>query len=409
MSYEQTLKQIYSLKGSEHKGHFNLSLKNIKLLLKKLNNPQNSLKVIHIAGTNGKGSVCAMLSSILKEANYKVGMYTSPHLKDFRERFLINNKKISEEDIVKYYKKIKPLITSQTFFEVITAMAFLYFRDKKVDYLIAEVGLGGRLDATNTIEPIISVITNIGLEHQEYLGETIEKIAFEKAGIIKNKIPVITGTKGAALKVIKKIAKKNNSKIYHNGKSTNIPLKLNGDFQLENASIAIETIKALNKHYNLKIKTDTIKKGLLKTIWHGRLEYIGVSKRNPMCQKSSISKHIEKNILVDCAHNLDAVKALKKELNKIKKGYEKLYLIIGILKDKDHKSILKELAPLANQTILVKPSIPRALEPRILAKDLKNYIIIEDAKKALKYAKRIAKDNDLILVTGSIYVVGEVL
>ena len=409
MNYDQTISQIYKLTGSEHKGHFNLSLKNIKLLLKKLNNPEKELKVIHIAGTNGKGSVCAMLSSILKEANYRVGMYTSPHLKDFRERFLINNKKISKKDIVKYYKKIKPHITSQTFFEVITAMAFLYFKEKKVDYLIAEVGLGGRLDATNVIIPLISVITNIGLEHQEYLGETIEEIAFEKAGIIKNKIFVITGAKGSALKVIKKIAKKNNSKLYTNKKPIKgFTLKLKGEFQLENASIAIETIKALNKHYNLKIKTQHIKTGLLNTIWHGRLEYIGVSKRNPMYKKSPISKHIEKNILVDCAHNLDAVKALKKELKKIK-NFKKLYLITGMLKDKDYTNILKELTPLTKQIILVKPSIPRALDPKILAKHVKNCIIIQNPKKALKYAKKTANKDDLILITGSIYVVGEVI
>jgi len=393
MNYNQTLNYIYNLKGSEHKGDFNLSLENMRILLKKLNNPEKSLKVIHVAGTNGKGSVCAMLSSILKEAGYKVGMYTSPHLKDFRERFLINNKKISKEDLVKYFKKVKPSITSQTFFEVITAIAFLYFKDKKIDFLVCEVGLGGRLDATNLVNPIISVITNIGLEHQQYLGEKIEEIAYEKAGIIKNRIPVVTGARGVALKVIKKIAKEKNSKIYLDGKPVKgFPLKLKGDFQLENASVAVETINRLNQYYNLKINKKIIKNGLLKTIWHGRLEFIS------------------KNILVDCAHNIDAIKALKKELKKIKKGYKKLYLIIGFLKDKDHKSMLKELIPLADRTILVKPKIPRALEPKILEKCVKkDYIIIKDTKKALKYAKNIVKKDDLILVTGSIYVVGEVI
>ena len=390
MNYNQTINQIYSLTGSEHKGHFNLSLKNIKLLLKKLGNPEKQLKVIHVAGTNGKGSVCAMLSSILKESGYKTGMYISPHLKDFKERFLINNKKISEKDIVKYFQKVKPFITSQTFFEVITAMAFLYFKEKNIDFLVCEVGLGGRLDATNVITPLISIITNIGLEHQEYLGETIEEIAYEKAGIIKNKIPVITGTYGSALKVIKKTAQKKNAKLYPDGKPIKgFSLKLKGEFQLKNASIAIESIKALNRYHNLKISKKAIKNGLLKTTWHGRLEFLS------------------KNILVDCAHNLDAIKALKKELIKIK--HKKLYLIIGILKDKDYKSMLKELTPLADEVILVKPKIPRALDPDILAKHVKHSIIIQDTKKALKYAKNIAKKDDLILVTGSIYVVGEVV
>jgi len=410
MNYQQTLNYIYNLKGSEHKGNFNLSLNNIKSLLKKLNNPEKSLKIIHVAGTNGKGSVCAMLSSILKEAGYKVGMYTSPHLKDFRERFLINNKRISKTELVKYFKKVKPLITNQTFFEVITAMAFLYFKDKKVDYLILEVGMGGRLDATNVTTPLVSVITNIGLEHKEYLGETIEEIAYEKAGIIKKNTPIITGAKGAALKVIKKIAKKNNSKLYINRNPIKeFPLKLKGDFQLENASITLETIRVLNQYYNLKINKKSIKNGLLNTIWHGRLEYIESSKGTSMSQKSSISKDIEKNILVDCAHNLDAIKALKKELNKIKKNYKNIYLIIGMLKDKDHKNILKELTPLADKIILVKPKISRALDPKILAKYIKKPIIIKDTKKALKYTKKTAKKDDLILITGSIYVVGEII
>lgn len=392
MDYQQILDYIYSLKGSEHKGNFNLTLKNIKILLKKLGNPEKSLKVIHVAGTNGKGSVCAMLSSILKEAGYKAGMYTSPHLKDFRERFLINDKKISKEDFVKYFKKVKPFITTQTFFEVITTMAFLYFKTKKVDFLVCEVGLGGRLDATNVVRPIISVITNIGLEHQEYLGKTIERIAYEKAGIIKNKIPLVTGAKGPALNVIKKIAKKKNTKVYQDGKPIKgFPLKLKGDFQLVNASLAIEAIKVLNQYHNLKINKKIIKKGLLKTAWPGRLEFIS------------------KNVLVDCAHNLDAIKALKKELKGIKKDYKKLYLIIGILKDKDYKNMLKELTPLAQKVILVKARIPRALEPETLAKQIKNPIIIKNPKKALIYAKKIAKKNELIVVTGSIYVVGEVI
>ena len=393
MNYQQTLNQIYKLKGSEHKGSFNLSLENMKTLLKKLNNPEKALKVIHVAGTNGKGSVCAMLSSILKEANYKVGMYTSPHLKEFKERFLINNKKISEQDIIKYFEKVKPMITSQTFFEVITAMAFLYFKDKKVDFLVCEVGLGGRLDATNVVNPLISIITTIGLEHQQYLGETIKKIAFEKAGIIKKGRPTVTGVKGTALEVIQNIAKKNDSKLYLDGNPIKgVSLKLNGDFQLENASLALKAIEVLKEKYKLNISEPTAKKGLLKTAWHGRMEFI------------------EKNILVDCAHNIDAIKALKKELLKIRKRYKKIHLIIGILKDKDYKSMLNEIMPLIDRAILVKPDIPRAMNPKILAKQIKKYyIIIENPKKALKYARDIAKKDDLILITGSIYVVGEVI
>jgi len=391
MNYKQTLELIHNLKGSEDKGHFNLSLENIKILLKKLGNPEKSLKVIHVAGTNGKGSVCAMVASVLIEAGYKVGMYTSPHLKDFRERFIINNKQISEDDVVRYLSKVKPLIKDETFFEVVTAMAFLYFKDKKVDYLVLEVGLGGRLDATNVVKPLVSVITNIGLEHQEYLGETIEKIAYEKAGIIKNKIPVVTGASGAALEVIKKIAKENDAEMFIDGKPIKVPLRLKGEFQLINASIALETINVLNQYYNLEVSDRDIKNGFLKTVWHGRLEFIS------------------KNLLVDCAHNLDAVKVLKKDFLKIKKEYGKLYLVFGVLEDKDYKSMLDELCPLADSIVLVKPKILRAVEPKVLAKYVKNGVIIEDVRKALEYVKGIMRKEDLILVTGSIYVVGEII
>ena len=393
MDYQQVISYIYALKGSEHKGGFNLSLENMNILLKKLKNPEQSLKAIHVAGTNGKGSVCAMLSSILKEAGYKVGMYISPHLKDFRERFTINCKMISKEELIFCFEKIKPFITQQTFFEVVTAIAFLYFKEKKVDFLVCEVGMGGRLDATNVITPLVSVITNIGLEHQDYLGDTIKKIAFEKAGIIKNNKPAVTAAKGPALEVIKKIAKEKNSELFIvKAPTTEFPLRLNGDFQRINASIAFETIKVLNNYYNLKIKKESIKNGLLKTVWHGRLEFIS------------------KSILVDCAHNPPAVSALKKELLRIKKSYKKIILIFGVLKDKDHKKMLNELTPLVNYIIFVRPKIPRALDPIILAKQTKKEnIVIEDVSSALAYAKKQISKDDLILVTGSIYLVGEVI
>ncbi len=391
MNYHKAINQIYKLKGSENKGNFNLSLKNMKLLLKKLENPEKDLKVIHVAGTNGKGSVCAMLSSILMESNYKVGMYTSPHLKDFRERFLINNKKISKKDLARLFKRVEPHIASQTFFEVITAIAFLYFNEKKIDYLVCEVGLGGRLDATNVVNPMISIITNIGLEHQEYLGETIEEIAYEKAGIIKDKIPVITGAEGAALKVIKEVAEKRSSPLYVDGKPIKALLRLQGEFQLKNASVALEGIRAMNIHYNTNISHGAVKRGLLNTVWHGRMEFLA------------------ENILVDCAHNLDAIRALKREISKIMKNYRHIYLIVGILKDKDHKKILREIVPLTKRTIIVRPKIQRAQDPKLLAREIKDPIIIEDTRKALYHAKKVAGKEDLILVTGSIYVVGEVI
>ena len=211
MNYDNVIKYLYSL---ERKKGSKLGLKNIKELLRKINNPEKDLKCIHVAGTNGKGSVCAMISSVLQEAGYKVGMYTSPHLSDFRERFLINNKKISKKNIIKYFLEVKKFVDEQTFFEVITAMAFLYFKAEKVDFLVLEVGLGGRLDATNVVRPLISVITNVDIEHTDFLGKKIERIAYEKAGIIKENIPVVTGARGKSLSTIKRICKEKNSELF---------------------------------------------------------------------------------------------------------------------------------------------------------------------------------------------------
>lgn len=400
MQYKKVIKFLYSLE--RFKG-IKLGLESINSLLEKLGSPYKELKVIHVAGTNGKGSVCAMLSSILQEAGYKVGMYTSPHLVDFRERFLINNKKITKNEVIKYFDIVKKQYTNETYFEFITAMAFLYFKDKKVDFLVLEVGMGGRLDATNVVKPLTAVVTNVSLEHTNYLGETIKAIAYEKAGIIKENTPTVTGAKNEALEVIKKVCREKNSKLFltkHykkiNGyfdvnKYKNLKLNLNGDFQLENAAVAVRVIDILNKCYGLKINKDSIKDGLKKTKWPGRLEFIS------------------KNILVDCAHNPAAFLELRKEIKKLKLKFKRLILVIGILKDKDIKSIIKIIEPLTNIVIITKPKIDRASEPEDIAKYVKKeHRIVEDVKKAFSYAKKIAKKEDLVLVAGSMYVVGEI-
>jgi len=275
MNYNQILKELYSLESVK----FKQTLANMRLLLKKLNNPEKKLKCIHVAGTNGKGSVCAMISSILQEAGYKVGMYTSPHLKRFNERIRINNKLITDKDIVKYYLRVKKHVTDQTFFEMTTAMAFLYFKEKNVDFAVLETGLGGRLDTTNVITPLISIITNIGLEHTEYLGNTIEKIAQEKAGIIKENIPVVTAAEGIALATIKNASNNKNSKlIIINNKIIknykNIKLNLKGVFQIENAAIAAKTIEILKNNSKIIINKKNIINGLKNAKWPGRFQFI---------------------------------------------------------------------------------------------------------------------------------------
>ncbi len=395
MDYQKALEYLYSLESSNIK----LGLDNIRNLLEKIGNPQNELKCIHVAGTNGKGSACSMIFYILREAGYKVGIYTSPHLKKFNERIRINDKLISDKEIVDYFLQIKPHIASQSFFEITTAMAFLYFKEKKVDFVALEVGLGGRLDATNVVVPIVSIITNIGLEHTELLGKTIRKIAFEKAGIIKNNVPVVTGAKGESLEVIKKIAKERNSPFYLAKKHDEIDFKyLNGAFQQENKDIALTAIEILRKYHSVKINDNQIKNGIQKTRWKGRLEFIS------------------KNILVDCAHNPSGFEVLKKELLIIKKikSINNLIFVMGFSNDKDIEKILKIINSLASIIIFTKSTSEKAAEPksilRIFNEMNKNKKIqakiIENPKKALSYAKKIVKKNDLIVVTGSIFLVG---
>jgi len=387
MNYNQIIKYLEHLEKFGTK----FGLERVKSLLKKLGNPEKSLKVIHVAGTNGKGSVCAMISAILQGAGYKVGLYTSPHLKEINERFRINDKDISNDDFVKYFLKVKKYADKQTYFEFITAMAFLYFKEKKVDFLVLEVGMGGRLDATNVVQPLVSVITNIELEHTEFLGDTVEKIAYEKAGIIKDKVSVITSAKGKALDVIKKVAKSNNSRLII-PKKYNFPINLKGQFQKNNSNIAIETVKTLNILKITKISEKTIKKSLKKIYWPGRIQYKG-------------------NVLLDCAHNPAGIKVLVEYIKNLK--YGKLILVFAVLSDKHYKAMLKILAPLAYKIILPKPKMYRVLDPKILAKEVKNYkkyfVVIEDSGKALKHAKSIAAKNDLVLVTGSCYLVGELV
>jgi dihydrofolate synthase/folylpolyglutamate synthase len=383
MDYKEALEYLYSIQRFGTK----LGLANTTKLLEKLGNPHKELMVIHVGGTNGKGSVCAMISSILQEAGYKVGMYTSPHVKDFNERFLVNGKKISDKDVARLASIIKKNRDDQTFFEIVTAMAFKYFKEQKVDVLVLEVGLGGALDATNVIVPLVSVITNIGLEHTDYLGKNLASIAYEKSGIIKDNRPVITAAEGKALAVIKNVCKEKNSEMFLLRKPRKkYELSLKGDFQQLNAAIAVKTVDVLAKYFSISATASDIVSGLKKAYWPGRFEYF------------------EENILVDCAHNLEGVKVLVHELKKIKK---KKILVIGIMKDKNKEGMLRLLEKHFSKIILTKVGVPRASEPEELAKYLHNgYKIIKNPKEALKYAKSIAK-NELIVVAGSIYLVGE--
>ncbi len=410
---EETLKYLYSLE----KFGISLGLHKIAKLLEPFDNPQDKLKVIHIAGTNGKGSTASIIESILIEHGFKVGLYTSPHLVRFNERIRINKKEISDEEIVYYTEKLRPyeerikLKDPVTFFDFTTAMAYLYFFDKKVDYAIMEVGLGGTLDSTNIVKrPELAIITNISKEHEQYLGNNIEDIAKEKAGIIKENIKVITGEeKEKPLEVIKKIAKERNSKLFilkdcckiENNKDNfnyyginynfnDLKLNLLGIHQIKNASLAILSMEVMDA---FKLDKDKIKKALFNVKWQGRLEIL---KNKPL-------------FLIDGAHNPDGAKVLRENLKTFK--YKNLILIMSIMEDKDLEKIFSYLAPLSNILILTKASIDRASNIENLEKIAKKYAKeiykFENISDAVKFSLAKANKNDLICFTGSLYAVGD--
>jgi len=401
-----------------------LGLERIIRICSELDNPQNNYKVIHVGGTNGKGSVCKFLESILISNGYSVGVYTSPHLQNFSERIVVNGEEISEDDVVTLIKKIKPVIEkiskkddSPTYFEIVTAMTFQCFSDKKIDFAIVEVGLGGRYDATNIVEPLVTVITNVSLEHKNVLGKKIENIAFEKAGIVKNNIPVVTGAGGKALEVIEKIANEKNAPINlvsnHDWERFNCDLdgqefhfkgflkdydvrtSLIGKYQGENIGLTLAVVEILQMN-GCYISDESILDGISKTVYIGRMEIIG---RDPI-------------ILLDGAHNPKGMEKLVEALNNDFK-FENLILVIGILSDKDIKSILSMIIPLANVIVVTKSKNTRACDPIILKNMIKalgydNEVIDkEDVSSAVKYAKSIAEKNDLVCVTGSLFTVGE--
>ncbi len=416
MNYEETVDWLYSFE----KFGIKLGLERITYICEELGDPQKKYKVVHVGGTNGKGSVCRFLQSILTLNGYKVGVYTSPHLQRFSERIVIDNKEISEEDVVLLVEKIKPIIdkmsrnnNTPTFFEIVTAMAFQYFNDEKVDFAVIEVGLGGRFDATNIVHSIVSVITNVSLEHQKILGDKVEDIAFEKAGVIKNDVPVVTSADKDALNVIKKISVGKNSsltildksfwekisggvdwqefKINGSLKEYDVKTSMIGEFQGENISLAISTIETLQMN-GVYITDESIMEGIEKTTNPGRMEIIG----------------FEPIILLDGAHNIAGMNSLKKTLEN-DFVYNRLILIIGILSDKDIQEMLDIITPFADIIVVTKSNNKRACNPSKLKVRIhgKKVVLKTDIPDAIDYVKKVAKKQDLICVTGSLFTVGE--
>lgn len=402
-----------------------------------IDNPQDNLRCIHIAGTKGKGSACAFCAYILREAGYKVGLYTSPHLSDFRERIRILEHKrtsaqahkhsedfegmISEDELTDLVKRLKPAIEDYnknskygplSFFEVYTSLAFTYFKEKKVDFVVLETGLGGRLDATNVVYPYVCAITPISYEHTQKLGNTLREIAGEKAGIIKNQKSIVISApqEKEVWEVIRNKCKEVDAKLYEVNKDIfyektikgfsvlglfgeypNLEIGLLGEHQLINATLAIGVIEAL-RFFNIIVNTDSIRDGLYNTIWPGRCEIVS---KDPY-------------IILDGAQNIASCQALKKAIEENLK-YRRLILVLGISRDKDIKGICNELSNLADEVILTKANNPRATLPKDLVKYFngKPVHITNNVREANALTYRLTKEEDLALVTGSLFVVGE--
>lgn len=407
----KSFREAISYLESLEKFGIKFGLKRVRQVCAYLGNPQDKLKIVHVAGTNGKGSVCAFISSILRVARYKTGLYTSPHLVDVRERFQLNSHKISKKDLVGFLEQIRlatdNLEIKLTYFEALTILAFLYFEQEQVEVAILEVGMGGRLDATNVIKSsLATVITNVDFDHTQYLGKTLEAIAREKAGIIKPDGVVVTAvTQSRVLNIIKQVCQKNKCTLWQTGESIEIPsvkLGLRGDHQLQNAACAIGAIQSLRLR-GFSISNPAIESGLRRTVWPGRLEV----------QKLRANNGAARAVLLDGAHNPAGAVVLSKFLQSKTVKYRQVILIFGVLKDKDYCSMIKSLSKVSDKVILVRPKSMRALSPALMyaqwSKEAlkENIFTVNNTRKALTLALDLAEANDLVCVTGSLYLVGE--
>jgi dihydrofolate synthase/folylpolyglutamate synthase len=398
MRYAEAIQFLYGLQlfGA------NFGLARVQKLASLAGNPQGKLRFIHVAGTNGKGSTCAILESIYRAAGLRVGLFTSPHLVSFRERIQINRQLISEAEIVRLVAEIQPLLKQfsadnhPTMFEVVTVMALKFFTEQKCDLVIWETGLGGRLDATNIVTPLASVITNIGFDHTEWLGDTLEKIAAEKAGIIKPGVPVVTTeTNPEPLAVIEKTAlEKNAPRTKVNSEFRNQkPVGFLGDHQKQNAALALTTVEVLQKQ--IPVSEAQIKTGLQNVNWPGRLQLV---------------ERGGQKILLDGAHNVAGAETLRATLTKDFAGSRPVF-IFGALADKNWPDICRVLAPLAAKII----TVPVASKRTATAEDLANGFRSFDpklsvcAKADLTAAINASKDEPFVVITGSLYLVGEAL
>ncbi len=391
---------VYQLQGASA---YKEDLTNTVLLVNHLGNPEKKLNCIHVAGTNGKGSTSHLLASVLQEAGYKVGLYTSPHLKDFRERIKINGKEMSETFVCEFVAKNKSFFEANelSFFEMTVGLAFKYFVKEKTDITIIEVGLGGRLDATNIITPLVSVITNIDFDHMQFLGTTLKAIAGEKAGIIKEKVPVVIGEYTSETKAVF-IAKANEMKsdIYFASDviQEDYPSDLLGDYQIHNKKTALLTIRILNDKKNFTIDEATIKKGFLNVV-----KNTGLQGRWQQLQDNP-------KVICDTAHNPQGLKIVLNQLQK--ESFDTLHFVLGVVNDKDLDTILP-LFPKTAIYYFCKPDIPRGLDAVILQKEAEKHglkgKVYNSVSNAYHATLNKATENDVIYVGGSTFVVAEIL
>ncbi|HXX58293.1 MAG TPA: folylpolyglutamate synthase/dihydrofolate synthase family protein [Thermodesulfovibrionales bacterium] len=433
MNYDDAIAYLYALQ----KHGIKLGLENTARLLSLLGNPQNSFQSIHVAGTNGKGSTSAMLASMLGAARFRVGLFTSPHLISFTERIKVNGVEIREEEVVELTGEIKDVIERRrkedasqqtflpTFFEFVTAMAFLFFKRKGIEWAVVETGMGGRLDATNLLLPRVSVITKISLDHREFLGSTLKDIAAEKAGIIKRGIPVVSSMQdGVAIETVRQKALEKEAPLFLYGRDFTARLRnsdlhgisfgykgnhsfsdlfvpLCGMHQVENASVAVRAFELVEIGDSLPA---AVKRGLAGTVWPGRLELLEMGRDSA-------------DILIDGAHNPSASQALADSLRRYYRfSYGKIVLILGIMSDKDTEGIMKPLLPIASEIIFTAPGYERAAAPDKLSEEasalgFSGARIAPTMKEAIDLAKRLgsseSSERSLIVITGSFYTIGE--
>ena len=405
MNYQETLDWMYvQLPMYQRQGAaaYKKDLSNTLLLVDKIGNPEKAFKSIHIAGTNGKGSSAHMLASILQEAGFKVGLYTSPHLVDFRERIKINGKKISEEKVISFVENNKSIFEENylSFFEMTVGLAFDYFSEEGLDFAIVEVGLGGRLDSTNIINPEVSLITNIGLDHTQFLGDTLEKIAFEKGGIIKENTPVVIGEfQKETFPVFNKIAREKNSSIYLASEliKEDLPSDLIGSYQKHNIKSVLQTIKVLESK-GFIINDLSVKNGLLRVV-----ENTGLLGRWQVLSE-------DPKTICDTAHNKEGLTYTMKQL--LFESYKQLHIVLGMVNDKDLASVLP-LFPENAIYYFCKPDLGRGLDVSVLKEKAESFQLYGDSFESVNQAYMSAQENanpsDVIYVGGSTFVVAEIL